>query len=143
MIMLLSLFVVTSSVFASAVEGEFIITTIFSFWLNFLYKKLLTSPVNSAPYLISYPHPTGSHPTGSISFVEFSSSSDIPNVIEHGKTGYLVPEKDAARLTETLQHIADHFEDTVPMVQKAYEGARSRFDSRTNHRILEALLSGR
>lgn len=66
--------------------------------------------------------------------------SDIPNVIEHNVTGYIIPERNAERLAGVLSHIYLNFEDAPAVVEKAHKFAVAHFDARVNYDRLAHLL---
>jgi glycosyltransferase involved in cell wall biosynthesis len=68
--------------------------------------------------------------------------SDLPNVIRHGETGYLVPESSPAALAGALQDLVRRYETTITVVQRARHEALIRFNPDTNYGRLESLLVG-
>ncbi len=66
--------------------------------------------------------------------------SDIPNLVRHGETGYLFPEKSSDALVDILQELCTSYENTHPIVEKAYTVARQRFDRHNNYPALVSCL---
>ncbi len=67
--------------------------------------------------------------------------SDIPNIIQHGKTGYLFPEKCFTMLADILLHIYENYGETVAIVENAFIQARKMFDAKKNIETLLLLLT--
>jgi glycosyltransferase involved in cell wall biosynthesis len=61
-----------------------------------------------------------------------SDVSGIPEVIQQGKTGLLVPPGNSVRLAAALQHTHEAPEDSQRRAVAAYELVRRRFDVRSN-----------
>lgn len=66
--------------------------------------------------------------------------SDIPNIIKHGETGYLIPEHNPEALADILYNLVANFEQTLPVVRNAYHFAEKNFDINTNGAKLEKIL---
>jgi glycosyltransferase involved in cell wall biosynthesis len=68
--------------------------------------------------------------------------SDIPTLVKHGETGYLFPEKNAADLAKILGHLYHAYEETVPVVERAYRMTIQTFDAQKNYALLTKILRG-
>jgi glycosyltransferase involved in cell wall biosynthesis len=62
----------------------------------------------------------------------------IPEVVVDGKTGYLVPERDATALAERMRGMLSDSAARVQMGSAARELVKSRFDIRTQAAKLES-----
>lgn len=65
--------------------------------------------------------------------------SGIPELIEDGITGYLVPERDVVALADRLIHVCDHPESLPVMGQRAKEKIGAEFDSERINDTLEQI----
>jgi colanic acid/amylovoran biosynthesis glycosyltransferase len=65
--------------------------------------------------------------------------SGIPELVEDGITGYLVPERDVGALTERLMHVCDHPERWAGMGRKAREKIDAEFDKEGINHALEEI----
>ena len=66
--------------------------------------------------------------------------SDIPNIIEDGKNGFLFPEKNSDKLADILIYINNNFDETREIVENAYNFAVEKFDSQKNYASLVSIL---
>lgn len=74
-----------------------------------------------------------------------SNTGGIPDIVEHGRTGWLVPPSDTAALAERIGHAASHPEETRAQAERAAAYAREHFSidgwagrySRTIQEILD------
>lgn len=66
--------------------------------------------------------------------------SDIPTLIKHGETGYLFPEKNASDLADILGHLYHHYQETLPVVERAYQVAVQTFNAKINYSTLAQVL---
>jgi glycosyltransferase involved in cell wall biosynthesis len=69
--------------------------------------------------------------------------SDIPNIIKHGETGYLIPEHNPEALADILYTLVTNYEQTIPVVRNAYQFAVKHFDININGPKLERILLGK
>lgn len=65
--------------------------------------------------------------------------SGIPELIEDGITGYLVPERDVEALTDRLVYVCDHPEGWVGMGEKARAKIVTEFDAESINNTLEEI----
>jgi colanic acid/amylovoran biosynthesis glycosyltransferase len=65
--------------------------------------------------------------------------SGIPELVEDGITGYLVPERDVGALTDRLIHVSDHPERWAEMGQKARAKIDAEFDTESINNTLEEI----
>lgn len=65
--------------------------------------------------------------------------SGIPELIEHGVSGYLAPEKDVDQLADGMQRILNHHEDTDSMTRRAREKILREFDNDKLNNQLELI----
>jgi colanic acid/amylovoran biosynthesis glycosyltransferase len=64
--------------------------------------------------------------------------SGIPELVEDGVSGFLVPERDAQALAERLKHLADHPERWLEMGRAGRKRIEADYDSaRLNQRLLD------
>ncbi|MEQ4531415.1 MAG: glycosyltransferase [Mixta sp.] len=68
--------------------------------------------------------------------------SGIPELVEDGKNGWLIKEKDAAALADVIAKIADEKPDLMPMLQAARQKVEQEFDKKKSYDSLIALISG-
>ncbi|MET0256231.1 MAG: glycosyltransferase [Luteibacter sp.] len=68
--------------------------------------------------------------------------SGIPELIEDGRTGWLVPERDADALADKLERIQRGDYDLPAIARQARETVESRFNQRRLHDQLAAQLAG-
>ncbi len=68
--------------------------------------------------------------------------SGIPELVEDGVTGYLVPEADVERLSERLIHLCDHPEQWPGMGRNARQKVEAEFDTEKINNRLEQLYLG-
>lgn len=66
--------------------------------------------------------------------------SDIPNILKHENTGYLVPERDPAALADRLCWINGHYDEAAGVAETAREFALKHFDIDRNYKQLAGLL---
>jgi colanic acid/amylovoran biosynthesis glycosyltransferase len=65
--------------------------------------------------------------------------SGIPELVENGVTGYLVPERDTQALAERLRYLCKHPEEWADMGRKARQKIEAEFDMEKLNDILEDL----
>jgi glycosyltransferase involved in cell wall biosynthesis len=68
--------------------------------------------------------------------------SGVPELIEDGATGLLVPERDAGALAAAMERISSDPELARRLSEAARRTVRDRFDRQRNVAVLETLLSG-
>jgi len=72
-----------------------------------------------------------------------SNHAGIPEIIEHGKTGLIVPERDPAALAEAMRQHLDMGDQAMELVTKAQQRLREDFDAARQSRRLQDILLGR
>lgn len=70
-----------------------------------------------------------------------SNINAIPEVVRHGETGWLTPEKDAAALAEAVRHLAAHPEEARRMGDRGRALAAEMFDPEGNTQALGRLFA--
>jgi glycosyltransferase involved in cell wall biosynthesis len=70
-----------------------------------------------------------------------SQISGIPELVQPGKTGYLVPPSNSAALAERLAHVYHRPEEAAALAAAGRELVASQFDIRANARRLSELFA--
>ncbi len=68
--------------------------------------------------------------------------SGIPELVEDGRNGWLIKEKDAAGLADVIAKIVDEKPDLTPMLQAARRKVEQEFDKNKSYDSLIRLISG-
>ncbi|MCH8285447.1 glycosyltransferase family 4 protein [candidate division KSB1 bacterium] len=58
----------------------------------------------------------------------------IPEIVEHGVTGYLIPPKDPQAIADAVEHVINNPEEVKKIVENARRTVKERFDFRENAR---------
>jgi len=72
-----------------------------------------------------------------------SNHAGIPEIIEHGKTGLIVPERDPAALAGAMRQHLDMGDQVMELVTRGQQRLREDFDAARQSRRLQDILLGR